>query len=179
MTDVDQFEMIFKKHGYTDYKWIDPQDIVIGHWVRMKCMFGCGDYGVSAACPPNVPSVFECQQFFKEYRTAVIFHFEKTVGKPEDRFEWSREVNEGLVALEREIFLSGYQKAFALVIDNCTMCEECTGTRESCKNPRMARPTPEAMGIDVYTTVQKYDYPIHVLADFSEKMNRYAFLLIE
>jgi predicted metal-binding protein len=179
MTNVEQLEELFSKHGYNDYKWIDPQDIVIGHWVRMKCMFGCGDYGVNASCPPNVPSIYECRRFFNEYKTAVIFHFAKAVDKPEERFEWTREVNQGLVALERDIFLSGYQKAFALVIDSCTMCEECTGGRENCTNPRMARPTPEAMGVDVYTTVQKFDYPIRVLSDYSKKMNRYAFLLIE
>ena len=179
MTDVEQLEALFSKHGYTDYRWIDPQDIVIGQWVRMKCMFGCGDYGVKASCPPNVPPVAECRQFFNEYETAAIFHFANSVDKPEDRFEWTREVNQRLVALERELFLSGYHKAFTLVIDSCTMCEECTGERENCKNPRMARPTPEAMGIDVYSTVQKHDYPIQVLADYSQTMNRYAFLLIE
>ena len=167
MNDSKRLDALFEKHGYTDYVWIDPRDIVIGQWVRMKCMFGCGDYGVRASCPPNVPSVSECRQFFNAYETAVIFHFVKAVDKPEDRFEWTREVNQGLVALERDIFLSGYQKAFALVIDSCTMCEECAGSRESCRHPRMARPTPEAMGVDVYSTVRKYEYPIKVLTDYS------------
>ena len=33
-------EAIFKDHGLTDYKWIDPAQIVLAQWVRMKCMFG-------------------------------------------------------------------------------------------------------------------------------------------
>lgn len=179
MSDLEQIEALFNKHGCTDFKWIDPQDIVICQWVRMKCMFGCGDYGRNASCPPNVPSVSECRQFFNEYKTGAIFHFAKAVDKPEDRFLWTREINQGLVSLERDIFLSGYQKAFVLVIDSCTVCEECTGKREECKSPQMARPTPEAIAIDVYSTVRKYGYPIQVLADYSQTMNRYAFLLIE
>ena len=179
MADIEQLEALFSKHNCTDYKWIIPQDIVIGQWVRMKCMFGCGDYDRNAVCPPNTPSVSDCRQFFNEYETAVIFHFEKAVDKPEDRFPWTREINLSLVALERDVFLSGYQKAFMLVIDSCSICEECVTIRRKCKYPQKFRPTPEGMAVDVYSTVRKYGYHIQVLTDYSQAMNRYAFLLIE
>jgi len=38
---------LFQKHGYRDYKWIDPQKIIVAQWVRMKCTYGCGGYGQS------------------------------------------------------------------------------------------------------------------------------------
>jgi len=179
MTNRDQLEALFKKHSYTDFKWFDPRDIVVARWVRMKCMFGCLEYGRTATCPPNVPSVSECQQFFREYSTGVIFHFEKTVEKPEDRHGWSKKVNQELLKLERDVFLSGYQKAFLLFMDSCGICAECSGKREECKNPKSARPSPDAMSVDVFSTVRKYGYPIEVLSDYSKAMNRYAFLLIE
>ena len=179
MVDRQKLEEKFLKHRFINYKWIDPQKIVVSHWVRMKCQFGCDEYGVTASCPPNVPSVSECKKFFMEYREAVIFHFEKRVPKPEDRFAWTRKVNLKLLKLEREIFLSGYQKAFLLFLDSCNICPECSGRKETCKEPKLARPTPEAMSMDVYTTVRQFGYPIEVLSDYSQKMNRYAFLLIE
>lgn len=179
MADIELLEALFSKHNCTDYKWINPKDIVVGQWVRMKCMFGCVDYGKNASCPPNVPSVSECRKFFNEYESAVIFHFAKAVDKPEDRFLWTREVNLSLVALERGVFLSGYQKAFILLIDSCSLCDECVEVRSECKNPQLARPMAEAMAIDVYSTVREYGYPIQVLTDYSQTMNRYAFLLIE
>ena len=40
-----------------------------------------------------------------------MFLFAEAVAKPEARFSWTWEVNRGLVALERDAFLSGYQKA--------------------------------------------------------------------
>jgi hypothetical protein len=43
----------------------------------------------------------------------------------------------------------------------------------------MARPTPESMAMDVFATVRKIGYPIDVLYDTSQQMNRYAFLMIE
>ncbi len=179
MVNRKKIEEKFLAHNFNDFKWIDPKNIVISYWVRMKCMFGCDEYGNAATCPPNAPSFLECEKFFREYREAVIFHFEKQVPKAEDRFKWTRKINLKLLKLEREIFLSGHEKAFLLFMDSCNICDDCQGIKEKCKVPISARPSPEAMCIDVFSTVRKHDYPINVLSDHSQKMNRYAFLLIE
>ncbi len=177
---LERLETLFHKQGYTDFKWIDPGKIVVSQWVRMKCMFGCGEYGHTASCPPNVPSVSECERFFKEYSNAAIFHFEKRVDKPEDRYAWTKEVNAGLSKLEREVFLSGFERAFLLFMDSCRICGDCpAGAREKCKDPKSARPSPEAMAVDVYTTARQVGYHVQVLSEYSQKMNRYAFLMIE
>jgi len=172
-------DTIFSKKGYSDYKWIDPQKIIVSQWVRMKCQFGCGEYGQNAACPPNMPSVPECRQFFAEYSHAVILHFEGIMKKPEDRHAWSRKINTGLVKLEREVFLAGYERAFMLFMDSCSFCKECTGDRRTCKEPRMARPSPEAMAVDVYATVRQFRFPINVRTAYDQKMDRYAFLMVQ
>jgi len=174
-----ELEALLQKHGYTDFKWIDPKAIIVSQWVRMKCMFGCGNYGRNASCPPNVPSVSECREFFGEYSTAVLLHFPKKVDKPEDRHAWSKGVNQELLKLERAVFLLGYERVFLLFMDSCDFCADCPGAREKCKNPQLARPSPESMAVDVYSTVRRYGYPIEVLSDYSQAMNRYAFLLIE
>lgn len=174
-----ELETLFKKHGYEDYRWIDPKHIVVAQWARMKCMFGCKNYGKCGTCPPNTPSVSESKEFIRGYRTCAVFHFTKRVARPEDRFAWTRKVNSKLLKLEREVFLSGYYKAFLLFMDSCNLCETCPGIRQLCKNPKMARPTPESMAMDVFATVGKIGYPINVLYDPSQEMNRYAFLFIE
>jgi len=175
----EDLEALFHKHGCTDFKWIEPGRIVISQWVRMKCMFGCERYGQRASCPPNMPSVPECEKFFQEYDDAVVFHFAKKVTKVEDRYAWERKANVGLSKLEREAFLSGYEKAFLLFMGICRMCDECPAPKEKCREPEFARPTPEAMAVDVFATAREVGYPIEVLSDYSQKMNRYAFLLIE
>ena len=169
---------IIKDHGHADYRWIDPHKIIVAQWVRMKCMYGCGAYGRCAACPPNTPSVEECERFFKEYEEGVVIHFEKKVDKPEDRHVWSRKVNADLLKLERDIFLAGYERAFLLFMDSCGFCKECSVDRTACKEPRMARPSPEGMGVDVYATVRQFDFPINVRTDYDQQMDRYAFLMI-
>ncbi|MDH7512897.1 MAG: DUF2284 domain-containing protein [Clostridiales bacterium] len=179
MARANDLEEMFRKHGFTDFRWLDPNEIVVAQWARMKCLYGCNEYGKTASCPPNVPSVAECERFFREYRRAVVFHFEKKVAKPEDRFAWTRKTNLKLLKLEQEVFISGYEKAFLLFMDSCNICAECTGKRETCKQPKMARPTPEAMAVDVFATIKQIGYPIEVLSSYEQPMNRYAFLLIE
>lgn len=171
-------DAIVRSHGYTDYKWIDPGRIIVAQWVRMKCMFGCGEYGRGGACPPNTPSVPECERFFREYEDAIILHFEGRMDEPEDRHAWSARINTELVKLERDVFLAGFERAFLLFMDSCCFCRDCTGKRETCEQPRVARPAPEAMAVDVYSTVRQFGFEISVLGDFDQKMDRYAFLMV-
>ena len=171
-------DAIFRQKGYSDYKWIDPKKVIVSQWVRMKCKFGCGEYGRGGACPPTTPSVSECERFFDEYSDAVILHFEGVMEKPEDRHAWSRKINAKLVKLEREVFLAGYERAFLLMMDSCNFCKECTGDRETCQEPRMSRPSPEGMAVDVYSTVRQFGFPINVRTEYDQKMDRYAFLMV-
>ncbi len=176
--DRARLEAIFHEHGCTDFKWVDPSRIIVAQWVRMKCMYGCWGYGDSA-CPPNTPPVDECRRFFNDYREAVVFHFVRALDDPEQRHAWGRETNARLLELERAVFLSGWYKAFVLPADTCSLCPECAPTRVDCRHQKLARPTAEGLGVDVFATVRQYDYPIDVLRDTTETMNRYAFLLVE
>lgn len=65
-----------------------------------------------------------------------------------------------------------------------------TRAEQRCYNPgkgherarqeaKLARPTPDALAMDVYSTVRKLGYPIDVLSRYDQEMNRYAFLLID
>jgi predicted metal-binding protein len=179
MTDNPRIESILQHHGYEDYKWLDPQDIIVAQWVRLKCEFGCPSYGKQASCPPNNPSVEECQRFFLEYQHAILLHFQKIAPEKEDRKAWSARTNLKLVKLERDIFMAGYPKAFLLFMDSCEICSECVPDRAMCKEPKLSRPSPEGMAVDVFSTVSKLGYPIEVLTDPSQTMNRYAFLMID
>jgi predicted metal-binding protein len=145
----------------------------------MKCLYGCREYGRNAACPPNAPPVAECERFFREYRRAAVFHFAKTVERPEDRHAWGRKVNLDLLKLENDVFKAGYVKAFLLFVDSCGICLECPASRTACKEPKLARPTADALAVDVFSTVRKLGYQIEVLSDYKQEMNRYAFLLID
>ena len=176
---LKDLKKLFAKHGFSDYRFLDPAEIVVAEWVRMKCLYGCREYGKNAACPPNAPPVDACARFFHEYKRAAVFHFTKAFERPEDRHAWSRKVNLELLKLEEDVFKAGFVKAFLLFFDSCGICLECAATRTACKEPKLSRPTPDALAMDVYSTVRKLGYPINVLSDYKQEMNRYAFLLID
>jgi predicted metal-binding protein len=67
--DRSKIESIIYEKGYKDIKWISGADVVVSHWPRFKCMYGCSSYGKKGSCPPSVPSVDECREFFKELKT--------------------------------------------------------------------------------------------------------------
>jgi predicted metal-binding protein len=177
--DKSILENIFAENGFASFKWIGSEDVVISQWVRFKCMFGCSGYGKKGTCPPNVPSVSDCREFFSEYKTVVIFQIEKQFESPNDKAEWGKEINLRLLKIEREVFLTGYHKAFLLFMDECRLCETCSGSRNECNDTKNSRPCPEALGIDVFATARNCGFPIQVLKDYSETMNRYSFILVD
>lgn len=63
-------------------------------------------------------------------------------------------------------------------MDSCCFCKECSGDRRTCSEPRMARPAPEAMAVDVYSTVRRFGFSINVRTDYEQKMDRFAFLMV-
>jgi predicted metal-binding protein len=179
MIDKPKIETILKANGYDDFKWTSGAEVPVQQWVRFKCMYGCSSYGKTATCPPAVPSIPECREFFASYQAIVVIHLHVQFEQPDDRKAWSRHKNLELLRLEQAAFLAGYPKAFLLFMDECRLCATCDGTRLDCKNPAQARPCPEALGVDVFSTVRQLGFPIEVLTDYAQAMNRYAFLLVE
>jgi predicted metal-binding protein len=174
---LSELESIFSTYDLV-YKWIRPHEIVVSQWVRMKCVYGCPEYGQCASCLPNTPSVEECRAFFDEYTDIAVFRFNIHLDNPEDRHDKMKEITRKLLRLEKEVFLSGYVKAFLLPPDSCSLCNECVSSREDCKQPNLARPSPEALAMDVFSSVRNVSFPINVLKNYDERMNRYAFLLV-
>jgi predicted metal-binding protein len=178
MPNREQLEGLFRDRGFDDFRWLPTADIVVAQWVRLKCVFGCDEYGKNVACPPNTPTVDECARFVREYADSVILRFAKSFPGHEERAAWSREVNKKLLELERAVFLLGHHKAFMLLMGGCPLCEECVGKPEDCRHPGSARPTPEGIAVDLFATAHSVGYPLEVLSDHSQLMNRYAILLI-
>jgi predicted metal-binding protein len=178
MTIKEKIDPVVQKQGFTDYKWIDPKEIIVAHWVRVKCTFGCSDYGLGT-CPPNTPSVQDCDSFFKEYENGLIIRLNKFADKTAYPSDWSREMTNKLLEIEREIFLLGHQKVFLLNQTCCSLGKSCSGSRSECKDKKNSRPSPESFAVDVYQTVRNAGLEIHVVAENPSEMNRIAIVLVE
>jgi len=154
-----------KKLGARDAKVIPARKVFTADWVRMKCKFGCGGYGRRLCCPPNTPTPKETREMLAGYSRVLLIH----AGKQGN-------IRGMVTALEREIFLDGFYKAFALAAGPCDLCEECA---EFCRHPEKARPAMEACGIDVYATARGAGFSINVVRTRDDDQNYFGLVLID
>ncbi len=154
-----------KELGARGAKVIPSKTIVAAEWVRLKCQFGCDGYGACLTCPPHSPTPATTREMLKHYRHGLLIHGD----------EYS-DIRSIVVTLEREMFLDGYFKAFGMGAGPCDLCEECA---ETCRYTEKTRPSLEACGIDVFTTVRANGLPIDVLKTTGCKGNYYGIVLFE
>lgn len=179
LIDKTAVENIAKAYGFDDVKWIRGKDIEVAQWVRFKCRFMCHTYGTKPVCPPNMPKIMACERFFKEYDHVLIIHIAKKAHYKDEDSEIFKALDEKLIAFEKKLFYQGYVKVMALPATICERCETCAIKLQDCKQPEKSRPTPEALGVDVFTTVKKLGYPIEVLRSSEAQMNRYIFVMVQ
>lgn len=178
MNTKTDIEKILDTSGINDFKWINPKEIIVSQWVRIKCEFGCSDYGLGA-CPPNTPSINECREFFSEYENGLIIRLTKSVDKNDYPSNWSRYISNKLLEVERQVFLKGFQKSFLFNQTCCVLCNVCKGNRLDCTDKRRSRPSPEAFAVDVYQTVRNAGMEINVVTKNQSEINRIAIILID
>jgi predicted metal-binding protein len=171
MTQKSQLEKYVRKAvelGAVDAKVIPADSVVTAAWVRIKCQFGCGGYGQCLTCPPHSPTPEKTAEILSCYRKAILLHGDD-----------HSDMTEIAVAIERQVFLDGHYKAFAMGAGPCQLCGECNIANNECRNPEKARPAMEACGIDVFQTARNNGYQIDVVKNHSSKQNYFALVLVE
>jgi predicted metal-binding protein len=166
-TDFEPFCQMAKDMGATGAKVISPQNVVTAAWVRLKCQYGCGGYGKRLTCPPYSPTPEETRKILDSYKHAILL-----------RGDSNAEASDVAVKLEREIFLRGYYKAFAMGSGPCKHCQQCD-TSKLCNHPYKARPAMEASGIDVFHTARSSGFSIDVVTSHEQKGDYYGLVLID
>ncbi|MCK5095189.1 MAG: DUF2284 domain-containing protein, partial [Spirochaetes bacterium] len=126
---------------------------------------GCNRYGRNPTCPPYSPAPEQTKRMIADYEYCLMIHGDRYTG-----------IRNMVSALEREIFLDGFHKAFGMGAGPCKLCDECS---EFCKHTERARPSMEACGIDVFSTVRANGFQIEVLKTTDCKSNYYGIILIK
>lgn len=182
--------------GATHVKLISTKDVVVDERVRLKCQVPrCANYDRHLLCPPRAMDVDEFRKVLRAYRTAILVQIEPRPrsrgngrGKlSEDRGiaatemtdpeELAKRLHWLVESLEAAAFSEGFYLAAGLIADDCKLCERCADARkgELCRHPFRARPSMQAMGIDVVRTCKNAGLPI----SFSPRAKlRYTGLLL-
>jgi predicted metal-binding protein len=176
LMDLSEFAL---KSGASRAKIIDTRQIAIDERVQLKCRYPpCVNYGRNLMCPPFTPPAREFEAIVAKYKCALLVQVDAKIPEPvlpkiskdgaklvdivkEDgesglnnylNDDWKR-FHSLISNIERESFKRGYYLSLGLVMGSCRLCEECD-TMKACEHPYEARPSMEAMGIDVFKTAK-------------------------
>lgn len=175
------------ENGATGAKVIPASGVAVAQWVRHKCQFGCRHFGKRFTCPPYAPSPQETADTLRNYQQALLVEFRgRRIGDYEEGNRNS--IHKLLFELERQAFLDGCHGAIAYTAGPCRLCKECPAEKleeaslfhkKDCLNPKMARPSMEAAGIDVYKTVRQAGFEIHVVREKGEPYTSFGLVMLE
>jgi len=146
--------------------------------VRLKCSIPlCPYYNHCIHCPPHTPSPEVMQKIIAQYRYAILLaldvdpvsHFAGSKQERRDSASWSKKCLEVVGSLETLAFHSGYYLAMGFGQASCKKalcgqkrCLVLDGGQ--CPYPLKARPSMEAVGIDVYGLVTRVGWDIYPIS---------------
>jgi predicted metal-binding protein len=158
-----------KNEGASEVRLIPAKSIVVDERVRLKCQIPlCDTYGRNLMCPPNLPSIEDFRRALERFSQAILIQVsasipEQSGGKlSEDVFGPANKLHELVNKGEKMAFEGGLHFATGLIGGCCRLCEECVAVQGEtrCRFPFKARPSMEAMGIDVFSTLEKVRLPV-------------------
>ena len=164
--------------GASEAVALSVDDVVVDERTGLKCFVPlCSSYGVNLMCPPNVPPISKFKEMLSCYHSAILIKMviplsgmsgdsgekkEEPPGAPTAEemsiiVDAQGRLHEIINRVESLCFAAGYRFAAGLIGGACCLCEECVGASSGlpCRHPFKARPSMDAMGIDVVATVQR------------------------
>ncbi|HOI73496.1 MAG TPA: DUF2284 domain-containing protein [Syntrophales bacterium] len=165
-----------RRGGATEVRPIAVDSVVVDERVRLKCQVPlCDSYGRNFTCPPFLPPVSEFREMLPRFTNALLVQVsaDGPFDPPKSVFVYAKKLHELMNRAERMAFVEGFRFAAALIGGCCRLCNECAAVRpgEPCRHPFRARPSMEAMGIDVLATLEKAGlpgrFPVHKRVDWT------------
>ncbi len=153
--------------GCHDAKVVTTESIITGHWVRVKCQYGCKSFASVLTCPPYSPSVEDVWDLLGGYHQALLV-----------RGKSGEFIRETVITLEKKLIHGGFHKAFGMGSGPCQLCVPCD-LEQGCKYPDKARPSVTACGIDVYKTARNNGWNLSPLSVHDTRKDHIGMILID
>ena len=182
--DLERYKVKASELGAANAKIIKTEEIPVDERVPLKCQIPrCFGYGTSAHCPPNTMKPDELRKHLRNYQWAIFFTRNLPTelllkeATDKDRIAAFQSIYKIVKSIESMAFYDGHYLAFGLGAGSCrrTFCgehETCSALEgKSCRFGLLARPSMEAVGINVYkmTAEAGWDiYPIGTHASAEE-----------
>lgn len=167
----DDLKVVTDRYSGIMLDLIDTDTVVVEPWTRLKCQYGCPNYGKTLTCPPYSPKAEEMVNMVKSYNEAILFQISLV------NVDNVNSLSKISAELEHELNHLGYYKAFGLGAGPCMLCDECN-LRE-CVHPDLARPAMEACGIDVHKTIENNGYDLLGIDEENSSYFCYGLVLLQ
>lgn len=173
--DLERYKEKALESGASRVKIVTTDEIPVDERVTLKCQVPrCFGYGVSANCPPNTLKPAELRTYLEMYKWAVFFVVDvpseiivRDKATIKERVAAYQDVYKIVTDIESMAFYDGHYLAFGFGAGSCrhTFCalqEDCQAMKgNKCRFSLRARPSMEAVGIDVYKMVASAGWDIY------------------
>jgi predicted metal-binding protein len=170
--------------GATRAKGIRANQVMVDKRVPLKCMVPrCRSYGCSLTCPPHAMPVKEFIEILTQYSRALVVQVESdqnsldlsegSLGLSFDDFYKAQmkyflpfrlKLLEVIERVEAAAFKQGSTFAAGFASGSCPLCgDECLGISDGrCRHPFRARPSMEAVGMDIIKTAAQAGFKVEL-----------------
>ena len=180
--DLEKYREKAIELGATNARIISTEEIPVDDRVTLKCQVPrCFGYGVCAHCPPNVLKPADLRSHLEDYKWAIFF----TIDFPSEVIvRYNATIKEIIAAyqnvykvvneIESTAFYDGYYLSFGFAAGSCrhvycSLEENCLAMEgKRCRFSLRARPSMEAVGIDVYKMVAQSGWDIYPIGSNAE-----------
>jgi len=173
--DVERYKQKALELGASQAEVIPAQWVQVDERVRLKCLVPrCYNYGQCVYCPPYTPEPEFMRQAFSRFQWAVLFRnnvvpiedFTDITRYQSQATKHGKKATETVAKIEIMAFADGYYLAVGFSTGSCRdslcggmLCQVLDSGR--CRFPSRARPSMEAVGIDVFGLAAKVGWEIY------------------
>jgi predicted metal-binding protein len=182
--DLERFRRKALELGASAAEVIPASQVLVQERVWLKCLVPlCNMAGTNPHCPPNTPQPDLVRKALGQYRWAVLFkrdieHLEKYFAPSDVRKKeysglagakgFHRKTAEIVGRLEGYAQTEGYDLSMGFSCGSCrvNLCNRAPCDfieKGKCRFPLLARPSMEAVGIDVFDICQKVGWDTYMI----------------
>lgn len=163
--------------GASDAKIIATNEIPVEDEIIDLCQEPlCESYGQSIYCPPHAMKPQQFRELLTKYENAIIFKIQVSseILLSKERFNEFRKIYEIAAQLTALAIEAGFSESKGFAAGSCkpVYCPEyqCQALidGETCRYPDKARPSMEAVGINVFKLVKDVGWEIHKITETSD-----------
>jgi predicted metal-binding protein len=183
--DLERYRRKALELGASRAKIVPASEIPVDERVTLKCQIPrCFGYGVGAHCPPHTLRPAELRALLEGYAWAVLFTLDvpsevivRDKATIKERVAVYQLVYKIVTEVESMAFYDGHYLAFGFGAGSCrhTFCgqeETCRAMQgERCRVALRARPSMEAVGIDVYKMVASAGWDIYPIGSAAKPVD--------